>query len=93
MPNNTEKTPHLLKTLPLLHTTPLGACRIRDNLSLGEGTDPVAWCRAAISDPETAISRRGKNWYATTADCIITVNARSHTIITAHRRGSKGDAK
>ena len=57
MPNNTEKTPHLLKTLPLLRTTPLGACRIRDNLSLGEGTDPVAWCRAAISDPETAISQ------------------------------------
>lgn len=76
----------LLQNLELLHTTPLGERRIRENLSLGEGTDPVAWCRAAIAAPGTAILRRGKNWYAMTADCTVTVNIKSHTIITAHRR-------
>lgn len=32
------------------------------------------------------IERRGKNWYISTDNCIITVNAYSYTIITAHKK-------
>ncbi|MCK9170106.1 MAG: DUF3781 domain-containing protein [Treponema sp.] len=31
------------------------------------------------------ITRKGKNWYAEINDCIITVNAYSCSIITAHK--------
>jgi len=86
------KTPAavLLDNLASLHTTKMGSRRIRQNLSLGEDCDVVAWCRDAIADPATAILRRGKNWYAMTADCTITVNAGSYTIITAHKKGEGG---
>jgi hypothetical protein len=64
-----------------LHTTPMGAERIRRNL--GISADPVAHCKEQIS--QAAIKRKGKNWYATTTNEIITINAHSHTIITAHK--------
>jgi hypothetical protein len=44
----------------------------------------VEWCRQKIKQSGEII-RTGKNWYAHTDDCVITVNARSYTIITAHR--------
>lgn len=66
-----------------LHTTELGVERIRRNFSL-DTEDVVSWCREQISRPETVITRNGKNWYAHINGCIITVNARSYTIITAH---------
>ena len=69
-----------------LHTTPLGAERIRRNLGLGPDVqDPVAWCREKIGGEHAVISRAGKNWYAAAGGCIITVNAASYTIITAHK--------
>lgn len=74
----------LLQNLDLIHTTPMGVERIRRNLSLNE-EDVVAWCRDRIADPAAVIDRRGKNWYVNTADCVITVNAHSYTIITAHK--------
>ncbi len=80
-----EKT-KLLEQLDRLHTTALGAVRIRKNLGLGEAVDPVDWCRGQIAAPETAVTRRGKNWYAEGAGFVITVNAKSLTLITAHRR-------
>ena len=68
-----------------LHTTELGAQRIRRNLGL-ETDGVVAWCRQAIlSAGDQAITHRGKNWYVQCPDCVITVNAHSSTIITAHR--------
>ena len=38
-----------------------------------------------MKSPDAAIRKDGKNWYVTTEGCIITVNAQSFTIITAHR--------
>ena len=52
----------LIENIVRLHTTELGAERIRRNLGLTE--DPVEWCRSKS---------------------VITVNAGSYTIITAHR--------
>ena len=47
--------------------------------------DPVEWCRSKILDKNAVIGRQGKNWYVSIDGCVITVNAGSYTIITAHR--------
>ncbi|SFW12088.1 DUF3781 domain-containing protein [Ruminococcus flavefaciens] len=75
----------LINNIDKLHTTELGEVRIKRNLSL-ECSDTVKWCRYRILSPEAVIGRRGKNWYITVNGCIITVNAYSYTIITAHKR-------
>lgn len=75
----------LLQHLNLLHTTELGAVRIKKNLSV-EVEDVVDWCRKKIEDVETKIYREGKNWYIEAGQACITVNAHSYTIITAHKK-------
>ena len=74
----------LLRNLEQVHTTELGVGRIKKNLSLEHVEDVVSWCREIISDPTSEITRRGKNYYVHADQCIITVNALSFTIITAH---------
>ena len=76
----------LIACLDRLHTTRLGGQRIRKNLSLDEGVDPVAWCGEKIGAPQSVIRQRGKNWYIAADGCEIPVNAQSMPIITAHRR-------
>ena len=76
----------LLENIEKLHTTTMGVDRIRRNLSLGEDVkDVVTFCRQKIHDDKAAITRQGKNWYIKIDGCIITVNAYSYTIITAHK--------
>ena len=74
----------LLKNLEKLHTTKLGAMRIKKNLSLN-AEDVVSWCKAIIHSDNASITRKGKNWYVNVDGCIITVHAHSYTIITAHK--------
>lgn len=74
----------LLSNLGLLHTTDLGAERLRKNLQ-SDTDDVVSWCREKIKAETADIRRSGKNWYITVDDCVITVNAYSYTIITAHK--------
>jgi len=78
----------LLQNLDRLHTTTMGAVRIKRNLGLQD--DAVAWCRAVILETEKSslvtTVRKGKNWYVNTPDTVITVNAGSYTVITAHKR-------
>lgn len=74
----------LLKNLDKLHTTELGVVRIRRNLSL-DIDDVVDWCKTKINAANAIITRNGKNWYVNVDNCIITVNAYSYTIITAHK--------
>ena len=73
----------LLSNLEQIHTTKLGIERIRINLGLAD-VDVVAWCKDKIKDAGHIV-RRGKNWYVHTDYAIITVNASSFTIITAHK--------
>ncbi|SKB00734.1 Protein of unknown function [Agreia bicolorata] len=71
-----------------LHTTLRGEERIKRNLSL-ETNDVVAWCKEAVttfSTDQSRVERRGKNWYVDCDDFLLTINAHSHTIITAHPR-------
>ncbi len=80
----------LIKNIDRLHTTEMGVTRIKKNLSI-DTDDVVAWCRMRILDEAAVIERRGKNWYISFNDDtlhfagIITVNAHSYTVITAHR--------
>ena len=74
----------LLKNLDKIHTTPMGADRIKRNMHLSD-IDVVDYCKKLISRPDCKINRQGKNWYCETTDrIVITVNATSYTIITAH---------
>ncbi|MDD3251866.1 MAG: DUF3781 domain-containing protein [Lachnospiraceae bacterium] len=66
-----------------LHTTELGAQRIRNNLHL-DVDDVIDWCKTVICSPTSKIIRKGKNWYITMDGCTLTVNATSYTVITAH---------
>lgn len=74
----------LLQNSDKLHTTELGVMRIKRNLSL-DTDDVVAWCKNKMELPDAMITRNGKNWYISVDGCVITVNAYSYTIITAHR--------
>ncbi|GHV82684.1 hypothetical protein AGMMS50212_00240 [Spirochaetia bacterium] len=76
----------LLENIDKIHTTPMGAERIRKNLSLTI-SDVVLWCKQKMQEPKAEITRRGKNWYVRIDGCEITVNANSYTIITAHKKG------
>lgn len=75
----------LIKNLDKLHTTDLGLVRVKRNLSL-ETEDVVLWCREKAELPHAVIARKGKNWYVDVEDIMITINAHSFTIITAHRK-------
>ena len=75
----------LIRNLDRLHTTESGIKRIRDHLALRADLDVISWCRDQIRDKEAIIAKNGKNWYISTERCIITVNASSYTIITAHK--------
>ena len=75
----------LLTNLYRIHTTDLGLLRIRKNLSL-DVEDVVSWCKDKITAENAEITRKGKHCYVSVDGCIITVNAYSYTIITAHRR-------
>lgn len=81
MNGNNELRNHLDK----LHTTELGAVRVKRNLSL-DTVDVVQWCRDKIKSFNAHITRKGKNWYIDVDNCILTVNAYSYTIITAHKK-------
>lgn len=82
---NFESADQLLSNLEQLHTTDLGADRIKRNLHLNVD-DIVGWCKDKIQSAHSQISRKGKNWYISVDGCEITVNAHSYTIITAHRK-------
>jgi hypothetical protein len=60
--------------------------RIKKNLEL-ETVDVVNWCKKKIKNADDII-RKGKNWYVHKENTIITINANSYTIITAHKKNS-----
>ena len=79
-----KKMNELLSNNDKIHTTELGAVRIKKNLSI-ETDDVVSWCKKQIQHADDIV-RRGKNWYVYVDNVIITVNAKSYTIITAHHQ-------
>ncbi|MDE6661161.1 MAG: DUF3781 domain-containing protein [Anaeroplasmataceae bacterium] len=73
----------LLEQIDKLHTTPMGIERIKRNLKLDD-IDVVDYCKQIVLDLNATISRQGKNWYVRLSDIVLTINAYSYTIITAH---------
>ncbi|GAB1376417.1 DUF3781 domain-containing protein [Lactococcus petauri] len=78
---NTENT--ILFNLDKIHTTEMGFERLKKNLQL-QTEDIICWCKKQIANKKSVIIRKGKNWYVTIKNIVITVNAHSYTIITAH---------
>lgn len=79
----------LIENIDKLHTTEMGVERIKRNLSI-DVEDVVDWCKTRILSEGAVIERKGKNWYVHIDHCIITVNAYSYTIITAHKEKKSG---
>jgi hypothetical protein len=75
----------LISNLDKIHTTKLGIERIKRNLCL-DVDDVVCWCKQKIQNKNSSFIRKGKNWYISIDDYIITINASSYTIITAHKK-------
>ena len=67
-----------------LHTTELGKERIKRNIGLSFN-EVISWCRQSDFNN---IEQKGKNWYVYADDFVLTINAKSHTIITAKKRKS-----
>ena len=77
----------LPENIDKLHTTQLGAERIKRNLKLA-CDDVILWCKEAVKSADIIIGQ-GKNWYAYRGGDVITINARSYTVITAHKINAK----
>ncbi len=75
---------NLIEIIDKLHTTEMGAERIKRNCQIETG-DVVQWSKVRILDKTAKIERIGKNWYVVAGNYKITVNAHSYTIITAHK--------
>jgi intein-encoded DNA endonuclease-like protein len=73
----------LLVNIDKIHTTELGIVRIKKNLEL-KTNDVINWCKRKIKNADKII-KNGKNWYVYIGDNVITINAKSYTIITAHK--------
>ncbi len=73
----------LIQNINKIHTTEMGVGRISRNLDING--DVVEYCKKKILKDESVVERKGKNYYVHIDNCVITVNASSYTIITAHK--------
>ena len=78
----------LLRNLDKVHTTEMGVDRIKRNIEV-DVEDIVKYCIDKIKQENAVIERKGKNYYVTVDGIIITVNASSYTIITAHKEKNR----
>ncbi len=72
-----------LKNIDKIHTTQLGEIRIKKNLKLND-IDIIKFIKNLVTNEDTKISLKGKNYYLENDNIIITINKYSYTIITAH---------
>ena len=70
----------LFNNFDKIHTTKMGIDRIKKNTGLD-----IAVLLKEIKKDNCKIERKGKNFYITNNDYIVTINAYTYTIITAHR--------
>ena len=74
----------LIDNIEKVHTTEMGVDRIKRNIDV-DVDDIVEYCINKIKQDNAVIERKGKNYYVAVDGIIITVNASSYTIITAHK--------
>jgi len=70
-----------------IHTTHMGEARIRRNINL-QSEDVVSWCKKFVQEADIMIGL-GKNWYVYGSGVVLTINADSFTVITAHKINAK----
>lgn len=75
----------LLLNIDNIHTTKMGAERIKKNLDLNID-DVVKYCKNKILNEKCSVYKHGKNLYAEIDNIKITINSSSYTIITAHKK-------
>ncbi|MDR0474646.1 MAG: DUF3781 domain-containing protein [Treponema sp.] len=80
--NSEQAKNELIANINRIHTTELGIVRIKRNLAL-QTDDVLTWCKRKIRKADK-IYKKGKNWYVSGENHVITINAHSYTIITAH---------
>jgi hypothetical protein len=74
----------LIDNIEKMHTTDLGNIRINKNTDQ-QLVNCVEWCKKIVLDTTSVIERKGKNWYVSSSDFTITVNADNYSIITVHK--------
>ena len=77
----------LINNIDKIHTTKLGLIRIKNNLEIYY-KNIIEYIKNIIVNKECTIYREGKNYYCEYQNIIITINAYSYTIITAHKKVS-----
>ena len=82
-------TNDLIENISKMHSTELGIIRVKKNLEL-KTNDVIKYCKKIIKEADN-INKKGKNWYVYKGECIITINANSYTVITAHRIKSRNN--
>ena len=82
-------TNDLIENINKIHSTELGIIRVKRNLEL-KTNDIINYCKKFIIKADN-INKKGKNWYVYKEDCIITINANSYAVITAHRIKSRNN--
>lgn len=75
----------LIDNLDKLHTTPMGEIRIKRNLSLLDEIDVIEYAKSLILNKNASTIKKGKNYYVSLDDIVLTINSYSYTIITAKR--------
>ncbi len=78
----------LIDNINLVHTTEMGVERIKRNLELSK-VDVVEFLKQKVLNKNCNVYKQGKNWYCEIDNIIITINAYSYTIITAHKINNK----
>ena len=73
----------LLDNIDRIHTTEMGADRIKRNLKI-DTDDVVEYCKNKVLKKQCSIYKQGKNRYCEVENIKITINSYSYTIITAH---------
>lgn len=73
----------LLTNIEKIHTTELGVARIARNLKI-ESAGVIDYCKKILVDTKSDVFKKGKNYYCTLDNIVLTINSYSYTIITAH---------
>lgn len=74
----------LLANLDKIHTTELGEERLIKNLKLAN-KNPVRYVKELLKNPKSHIYKKGKNYYSEYNHIRLTINAKTFTVITAHK--------
>ncbi len=74
----------VLNNINKIHTTELGVIRIKKNLGL-DNVDVISYIRDIINSNDSRVVKKGKNFYCSYRDIVITINSYNYSVITLHK--------